>query len=151
MSGVSDLIVFLLAQLALDEARAASGPGAKYGAWDTEPYRDGTGENADLRARHLGNLTGPAPGSIDAPAAEHAARHDPARVLREVAAKRAILAEHGPANGGRDPDRCRVCTAIAPTGMGHTDARRFRAPCPTLLFLAAVYSDHPDYRQEWKP
>ncbi len=71
------------------------------------------------------------------------------RPLREAAAKRAILAEHGPANGGRDTDRCRVCTAIAHTGMGQTDARRFRAPCPTLLFLAAVYSDHPDYREEW--
>jgi hypothetical protein len=33
--------------------------------------------------------------------------------------------------------------------MGHTDARRFRAPCPTLLFLAAIYSDHPGYRKEW--
>lgn len=75
----------------------------------------------------------------------------PARALREVAAGRAILAEHGPANGGRDAGRCRVCTAIAHTGMGHTDARRFRAPCPTLLFLAAIYSDHPDYDQEWKP
>jgi hypothetical protein len=73
----------------------------------------------------------------------------PDRVLRDVEAKRAILAEHGPANGGRDADRCRVCTAITHTGVGHTDARRFRAPCPTLLFLAAVYSDHPDYRQEW--
>ena len=73
----------------------------------------------------------------------------PARMHREVAAGRAILAEHGPANGGRDTDRCRVCTAITHTGMGQTDARRFRAPCPTLLFLAAVFSNHPDYQQEW--
>ena len=33
--------------------------------------------------------------------------------------------------------------------MGHTDARRFRAPCPTLLILAAIYSGHPGYRKEW--
>ena len=72
--------------------------------------------------------------------------HDPARVLREVGAGRALIAEHGPARGGRDADRCRVCTAIA-----HGHATRFRSPCPTLRFLAAIYSDHPDYREEWKP
>lgn len=25
------------------------------------------------------------------------------------------------------------------------------APCPTMRILAAVYADHPDYREEWKP
>jgi Family of unknown function (DUF6221) len=76
---------------------------------------------------------------------------DPARALREVAVKRAILVQHGPADGGRDADRCRVCAAITHTGAGQTDARRFRAPCPTLRFLAAIYSDHPDYDQAWEP
>jgi len=65
-------------------------------------------------------------------------------LLNAVEAMQRILTEHGPANGGRDASRCRVCTAI------HDGrATRFRAPCPTLLFVAAVFSSHPDYQQEW--
>lgn len=70
----------------------------------------------------------------------HARRHDPARALREVEAKRGIIREHESRDG-----RCRVCTAI------HDGrATRFRAPCPTLLSLAAVFSSHPAYQQEWE-
>ena len=63
------------------------------------------------------------------------ADHDPARVLREVAAKRAILAEHA---AGADP--CDV-----------HDASLRTIPCDTVLHIAAVWSDHDDYRQEWAP
>lgn len=68
----------------------------------------------------------------------------PARVLREVEAKRAILDEHPRMN----PGVCRTCQ--------HDDwVQRRRVdtpwPCPTLHQLAAVCSDHPDYRQEWAP
>jgi hypothetical protein len=69
----------------------------------------------------------------------------PARVLREVAAKRAILAEHKPYETGgthlSGPVFCSTC--------GEEDA--VEVPCGTLRHLAAVYSDHPDYRPEWKP
>lgn len=125
---MSDLVAFLGARLAEDEAAAKAAWGVE---WDWRYVTRPFGERPSIA--HT----------------VHMARHDPARALRDVEAKRAILAEHGPANGGRNADRCRVCTAITHTGVGHTDARRFRAPCPTLLFLAAVYSDHPDYRQEW--
>jgi hypothetical protein len=66
--------------------------------------------------------------------ARHAARHDPARVLAEVEAKRRIIAEHHPV----DP-----CDAH--------DASFDTIPCDTLLALASVYAEHPDYREEWKP
>ena len=141
-----DLIVFLLAQIALDEAEAKAAHLRFPGPWDQAEAAGSTLPAAvslyDAGDESIGVIRG-------SYVARHIARHDPARALREVAAKRAILAEHGPADGGRDAGRCRVCTAITHTGMGHADARRFRAPCPTLLFLAAVYSDHPDYRQEW--
>jgi hypothetical protein len=62
--------------------------------------------------------------------AVHIARHDPARVLREVEAKRAMLAEltrwpfdYRP--GCNDPIRLFV------------------------HLLAAPYSDHPDWRAQW--
>lgn len=64
----------------------------------------------------------------------HIARHDPARVLREVEAKRALL------------DEC-VDVINLPGGWEYDDT-------PNLAWfalrgLAAAYSDHPDYREEW--
>jgi hypothetical protein len=75
--------------------------------------------------------------------AAHIARHDPARALREVAAKRAILAEH--AEDGH------WCRRPADTGWvvyeaGERVVKTF--PCGTVRDLAAVWSDHPDY-PEW--
>ena len=141
---MSDLAAFLSARLDEDEAAAKAAASVAGPDW-----------RFDLADSYLKSPLGSfVADTMNAPYGDEAigpflARHSPGRVLRDVEAKRAILAEHGPANGGRDADRCRVCTAITHTGAGHTDARRFRAPCPTLLFLAAVYSDHPDYRQEW--
>lgn len=53
----------------------------------------------------------------------------PARVLREVEAKRAIVDE---------------CNAMDDEGL--TPGLR-----SAVVSLAAVYGDHPDYRQEWRP
>src|SRR6266851_9644248 len=82
-----DLVVFLNARLRDDEAAAraaAPGPwrGRDAGSWSEVAPAKGTGpEAADT---------------------EHIARHDPARVLREVAAKRAILEFYlEPPNGFR--------------------------------------------------
>jgi Family of unknown function (DUF6221) len=141
VSGDRGLVAFLADRLDEDEAAAKAAMSATGPDWWFDPatsyLRSPIGSfvadtmNAPYRDEEIGPFL---------------ARHDPARALREVEAKRAILAEHGPASGGRDPDRCRVCTAI------HDGrAARFRAPCPTLLSLAAVYSDHPDYQQEWAP
>lgn len=65
--------------------------------------------------------------------AEHIARHDPARVLRQVAVLRAIVAVHSP---GIDP-----CDAH--------DARFETIPCETLEHLAGIWSDHPDFDPGW--
>jgi hypothetical protein len=64
---------------------------------------------------------------LDSAAAGHIARHDPARVLREVEAKRQMLAFHDRAHP-HDGD-----------------------PCTTQRLLVLPYADHPDYRPEWKP
>jgi hypothetical protein len=71
-------------------------------------------------------------------------------VLREVAAKRAILGEHAPNYPTTYPKlsgqpTCGVCHA------GGFDWEPEWWPCITVRTLAAVYSDHPDYRPEWKP
>jgi hypothetical protein len=84
----------------------------------------------------------------------HIARHDPARALREVEAKRQILRKHNvpsvvtPGFGTREDDRRCV-------GCGFGSDEEPLAPdvddCPILRALAAVYANHPDYRTEWAP
>lgn len=79
----------------------------------------------------------------------------PARVLAEVEAKRAILADHVNGNAGWDngawadddfplPAYCVRCE----------DRKRHDAapwPCPTLRALALPYADHPECHPSWLP
>ncbi|GAQ52087.1 DUF6221 family protein [Streptomyces acidiscabies] len=71
--------------------------------------------------------------------AAHITRHDPARVLREVDAKRQMLAIHRPyvAEPGQ------ACLGCAGGIEWET--------CPVVRLLALPYADHPDYREEWRP
>ena len=142
------LAAFWAARLDEDEAaaKAVAGPRARYGTWDVEPWYDGTGERADLRVRYLGDIT--RTGGIELAAANHAARHDPARTFRDVAADREILEMYTEQDGrelpegvhdGRDPDEQECDEAIK--GVLETVAR----------IRAADYNGHPDYRAEWKP
>jgi hypothetical protein len=76
----------------------------------------------------------------------------PARVLREVAAKRLTLKLH---------DRVHTCPVIVPVsdptafaeGMyvsdEYVDDDSDVTPCTTMRLLAAAWSDHGDYRAEW--
>jgi hypothetical protein len=125
-----DLIAFLRARLAEDEAAAQA---ASDGPWMPWHGRPGLG----LGHLEFGiALPGQGSGSLAAIAtelwldAEHIARHDPVRVLREVEAKRAIVDE--------------IERELADDPTSETDRWR-------LSVLAAVYRDHPDYRQEWAP
>lgn len=73
----------------------------------------------------------------------HIYRHDPARVLRDVEAKRRIIDEHEQAGSdlyvGEPMPWCVTCSSGG-------------WPCPTLRLLALSYADHPDYRaEEWAP
>lgn len=69
----------------------------------------------------------------------HIARHDPARALAEVAAKRGILEAHA----GRSPrssDFCRICEDPYTYGPEAW-------PCDTVRYLASIYKDHPDFNK----
>lgn len=70
--------------------------------------------------------------------AEHIARHDPARVLREVEAKRALvdLWDDEPAWEMSGYEEHAGFSA----GLGRA-----------LRLLAVVYADHPDYDPSWRP
>lgn len=71
--------------------------------------------------------------------AEHIARHDPARVLAETAAKRRILARHARCGSG-----------IGWCADGGHELDWSPAHCFELADLAAPYADHPDFDPAWK-
>lgn len=68
--------------------------------------------------------------SIEPTDAEHIARHDPARVLAECAAKRAIVES--------------LLDLLVSGGPSHHHYRHM------LRTLAAVYADHDQYQEAWK-
>ncbi|WP_328462183.1 DUF6221 family protein [Streptomyces sp. NBC_00448] len=70
-----------------------------------------------------------------APLAAHTAHHDPARVVRAVAAKQAIVA------------KCERHLAQGAPGLDARDSELFVAQI--LVALAAEWASHPDYRAEW--
>jgi hypothetical protein len=75
---------------------------------------------------------------------QHVARHDPARVLREIDAKRKLLDLHQEKlEQGYSSDHCAEC------GFGETSQSYY--PCATLRLLALPYADRPGYREEWRP
>ncbi len=81
-------------------------------------------------------------------------RHDPARVLREVAAKRAIIgqqtSDHAPIESAYGPT-CRTCVEWQDDEGAHEFGIAIPEawPCRVARALASVYSDHPGYLPEW--
>jgi hypothetical protein len=141
---VSDLAAFLAERLDEDEAAAkAAIKGGKpeigtVGQWNAylEGGDDGWAVEHDAGGKGCGIIG-------DRAIAEHIARHDPARALREVQAKRSITEAH---------DREHYCPLPVLPGRHGQLWTPEEGPCWTLLLLAAVWSDHPDYREtEWKP
>ena len=133
-----DLAAFLAARWDEDEAAAkAAMPGPwksrNLGRHDAGALIQLTGYLSEFRIPQ-----GPVIGTFDgwgraAATASHVARYDPPRVFREIDAKRAILAELD-----------RLGTSLAPGAV------RMRLLYDAALrHYAAVYSDHPDYLQEW--
>ena len=71
---------------------------------------------------------------------KHIARHDPARVLADIAAKRDIVEAYVHA---RDYPRPRPASAVESEAVLYT-------LLGVLQRFAASYAEHPDYRPEWK-
>jgi hypothetical protein len=131
---MDDLTAFISARLSEDEAMAKAAARKRRGPWRVV----GDAFRAVIHGSRATLSVADTPGMA---IAEHIARHDPARVLREVAARRRTMARHE-----RKPDKqqpwCGWCT----------DDRHFEAwPCDDIRDLAATWSDHPDYRAGWSP
>lgn len=132
---MSDLIEFLRARLTEDEEAARL---ATHGPWRAEPYNTLDAESpADYFVGASDATVGIFPAEYDGPVnARHAARHDPTRVLAEVAAKQRIIYEYERYAAERRRE----------LGGWNTDG-----VSPILTALASIYADHPDYRAEWAP
>ncbi|MFD3748344.1 DUF6221 family protein [Nocardia sp. NPDC058633] len=124
---------FIAARLDEDEetARAAFGGPGDNGVWerDHDPYA------AEVVFSDWIHIY--AEGGHSATQAEHIARHDPARELRQAAAVRAVVELH------HGESWCDICPDPEDR---HTHSPM---PCEHLRHLAAIWTDHPDYRAEW--
>ncbi|MFH8540331.1 DUF6221 family protein [Streptomyces tendae] len=83
---------------------------------------------------------------------DHIVAHNPAAVLADLDAKRAIVDEHPAATGwdGREIDGnvCRTCSETSQDGELAGDPH----PCRTLRLLAQPFAGHPDHKgEEWAP
>lgn len=88
--------------------------------------------------------------------ARHIARHDPARVLAEVDAKRRILAEYSATVLLRDEADARVKAAWPEPDAQDLDTwtraqREAAIMHDWVLQLALPFRDHTEYRAEWAP
>lgn len=129
-----DIREFITARLDEDEAVARAMNVIDRGRWHVlewynGEFEDGQTARADLRSR-TGAITDG--GALPRKVGDHIARHDPARALAEVTAKRRRLERHNPGDGLF----CGACDD--------------EWPCDDVLNDAAVYADHPDYDPAWK-
>lgn len=140
----------------------ANGDDDNYYAVETDDDEDGQRATPGPDTIMSGHITR----DVEHDRAIYIACHDPARALREVEAKRWIIAQHphttyrehlgdslnrtrGPSWERRNAtildrqycETCHVDDGIIDGADG--------LPCRTLRMLAAVYADHSDYREDW--
>ena len=140
---MSDLTAFLSARLDEDEAAAKAAASTDHTTLFSKPDMFAAEWRSHDSAVMVESDAGPVVYDEGVPTvaqAAHIARHDPARVLREVVAKRSLIEDH--------TGQCCVNDTCCGEIAGYFDSEA-GDPCPVLLVLAAIYSDHPDYRQEW--
>ncbi|MBO2465834.1 DUF6221 family protein [Actinomadura violacea] len=123
-----DLVEFLRARLAKDEqvARACSGASWAAGA-SGAVHLDADGEPALVASAETEAY------------AEHIARHDPSRALREAAARRQLV---------DDFEKHAWIIAQGRAAPEQQAAQAVREQ--TLRLLALAYDHHPDYSEEWR-
>lgn len=134
---MSGLVEFLQARLDEDERVALE---ATSGPWTVEIHRHRvTGEIVDAEVLPVVEQEGNGAGGVPRPEdAEHIARHHPARVLREVRCKRALLEAAAIVVGGHEIFKLPDIVGNVGPWLG------------VVKQMASVYSDHPDYDEAWR-
>jgi len=157
------LTEFLLARIAEDEAMANDAYGFLIGSrwWEKT-------EHGRVYAGHWVPVVGVT--SYDEPADDdadivthqglgmdslaHIARWDPARVLVECEAKRAIVARHCPYEQvffNRETQEMDSAGPACEWCGGHEPGIQDTWPCLDLCALALPYAEHPSYDEAWRP
>jgi hypothetical protein len=129
---------FLLARIAEDETNAKAA--IAWVAGGPTPYFGWYGAPGDEVSKRFGGAKG------------HIVRHSPNRVLAECAAKRAIVGFYEYHRSNRDArrsPRARAAEDEKASQDRRTQEARTRVADDAIRALAAVYVDHPDYRQDW--
>ncbi|MBU5946776.1 DUF6221 family protein [Streptomyces sp. PAM3C] len=131
---MDELVRWLGVQLDEDERIARAVPADLGHSWsDPGPWvmagNGGGGREAEVAKAADGLDT-----QLAEHVAHHIAYHDPARVLREVAAKRQIIER---------------CTRVQ--GLLLDDFSAERLVDDVLALLALAYAGRPGYREEWRP
>jgi hypothetical protein len=80
---------------------------------------------------------------MDASAAGHIARHDPARVLREVEARRRLIDQYEAMRAGAEAAAGTILAGAAKVRLGACEM--------AVKIMALPFSDRPGYRSEWQP
>lgn len=163
-----DIVAFIRARLDEDEAMArVTTPVPVFGEWKAAQAKHPRSEDEPIsivqgRDEHQPDYEGYSSGNPvivtgagwpDEPDNEanlrHIARHDPARVLRGVEAKRRMIDEIFRYEECIDGEWgcCHEAEAIA-AGECKRNNRRI---IPALKIIASEWSDHADYREGWKP
>jgi hypothetical protein len=152
---MDDLVAFLRARLDEDEAAAAAAQQETTGCWTARETDWGGGSVVEDGGGAL--ILPTAANDVHYP---HVARHDPARVLAEVEAKRKIVDAYLPP--GADPHPGLPCINYEGQDPAQYDeygaCERHWQASKTLLhedfvlrLLALPYAGHPGYRPEWAP
>ncbi|WP_328313059.1 DUF6221 family protein [Streptomyces sp. NBC_00442] len=129
---MDDLVQFLRDRYDDAESAALGAKGETSGRWTQD---DGPPEDIMLYDKS---------GKLTVGQARHIARHDPARVLAEIEAKRQILRDLEQAEFSLSKAEAGTVPHDLMTGAVNTLRR-------TVRLLAQPYSDHPDYREGWRP
>ncbi|MGW0837567.1 DUF6221 family protein [Streptomyces prunicolor] len=149
------MVEFLRARLDADERRALAAPngpwepalvtrGSGFDEWAiygelgaTSRWNKAKAAEEQLSQRRMIAGPGYEGGGVQGEAAaQHIARHNPTRVLAEVAAKRELI-------------RMWESLKLLNEDGGYADA--FGAASRAIQLHAAVHSGHPDYLKEWAP
>jgi hypothetical protein len=138
---MSDLVTWLRTQLDAEELAALKAHGG-WGphAWDYDPL------HREVRYGQITIYSERQPHGYHTSTAELLARHDPPRVLAEVAGKRQLLDRIVDAANDLDMQVDTMCRV----GRRDTIAEPYLGDL-LLRLLAAPYADKPGYMEEWAP
>lgn len=144
-----ELVRFLDARFDEDE-RIARAVEDRSAPWDGQWMADGNSAVRTFNGHVLFYRHGPDP--LKPGLTDHVAEWDPARVLREIEAKRRLLAgilaeTHATLRpGGSTAIYCGVDSGLGEPCECGRDVR----VSEYVRLLAQLYADHPDYRAEWR-